>query len=182
MLDPVLLDWHGTADLDANLIADLIELRRILEPEAARLAADRATAGDLAAIGAAYERMEAAVGGQGDYVEADAAFHTTVLMASHNVFLIQLKDALLRLLRLGFTTTSRHPNAPASTLPYHASLLHRLEARDGTGAADAVHVLIERNLHHLRGVLGKDARKTASGTGMALTATPNGAKADKHAH
>ncbi|WP_159994196.1 FadR/GntR family transcriptional regulator [Roseomonas sp. 18066] len=156
LLDPQVLEWHGGSDLNHATLADLVELRRIIEPEAARLAAIRATAEDLAGIRLAYLRMEAALGDGEDYVLADAGFHTAVLLASHNQFLCQLRGALQQLLRLGFSLSSRHPNAAASTLPCHEALLLCLERRDGEAAAAAVHRLIARNLGHFRGVLGED--------------------------
>ncbi|WP_419897480.1 FadR/GntR family transcriptional regulator [Roseomonas sp. USHLN139] len=156
LLDPQVLEWHAGSDLNRATIADLVELRRIIEPEAARLAASRATAEDLANIRLAYRRMEAALGHEAEYVLADAGFHTAVLLASHNQFLCQLRAALQQLLKLGFSLSSRHPNAAASTLPHHETLLLCLERRDGAAAAAAVQRLIACNLEHLRSVLGED--------------------------
>ncbi|MFC3126446.1 FadR/GntR family transcriptional regulator [Pseudoroseomonas globiformis] len=157
LLDAEVLDWHSAETLDRNTIADLIELRRIIEPEAARLAARRATSEDLAGIRGAYRRMEAATVAlhqrPDDYVLADAGFHTAVLVASHNQFLCQMQAALSQLLRLGFSLSSRHPGGAASTLPFHEALLHCLERRDPDAAAEAVHVLIARNERHFRSVL-----------------------------
>ncbi|ONG56157.1 hypothetical protein BKE38_06525 [Pseudoroseomonas deserti] len=156
LLDPQVLEWHAGSDLNRATLADLVELRRIIEPEAARLAAHRATAEDLANIRLAFRRMEASLGSEQDYALADAGFHTAVLLASHNQFLCQLRGALQQLLKLGFSLSSRHPDATASTLPYHEALLLCLERRDGEAAAEAVQRLIARNLRHLRGMLGED--------------------------
>ena len=50
LLDPLVLSWHPDVGRDKSLIDSLIEARRIIEPEAAALAAMRATADDLARI------------------------------------------------------------------------------------------------------------------------------------
>ncbi len=158
LLDPQVLEWHSASDLSSDVVVDLLELRRIIEPEAARLAAVRATTEDLVVIRGAYQRMVASAAAAGpDYVLADAAFHTAVLMASHNQFLCQLRGALSQLLRLGFSVSSQHPNAALSTLPHHEALLLCLERRDGAAAAEAVQRLIDRNQSHFTGVLGEAA-------------------------
>lgn len=155
LLDPQVLEWHTAADIGREMVADLIELRRIIEPEAARLAAVRATTEDLVVIRAAYQRMAGtAAQAPEEYVKADAAFHTAVLAASHNQLLCQLRGALSQLLRLGFSLSSQHPDAALSTLPHHEALLLCLERRDGAAAAEAVHRLIDRNQRHFSSVLG----------------------------
>lgn len=153
MLDPEVLSWHASGQFSAKLIADLIELRRIIEPQAARLAASRATPQDLLAIRQAYEEMAQAVEGQGDYVTADAAFHSAVLAASHNQFLGQLQSALAQILKLSFSISSQHPGTARTSLPFHEALLLCIEARDANGAAAIVETMISRNDHHLQGMM-----------------------------
>ena len=47
-LDPDVLAWRSESEPDERFLADILELRRILEPAAARLAAERASAGLIA--------------------------------------------------------------------------------------------------------------------------------------
>lgn len=150
LLDPQVLGWFTHGNLDARRVADLIELRRIIEPQAARLAARRATPADLAEIRGAYERMVAAVEGDGDYVEADTAFHGAILAAAHNQFLAQLEGALEQILALSFSVSSQHPDSPRSSLAFHEALAARIEAGDADGAAQVVDTMISRNDQHLQ--------------------------------
>ncbi len=71
------------ADADPRHVA---ELRSALEAEAARLAAQRRTEGDLRQLDALLERREAAweSGAADAFVEADATLHMAVVAASHN--------------------------------------------------------------------------------------------------
>ena len=76
MLDPAVLSWHPNLSADIELVSGLLEARRIIEPAAA----------DLAAIGAAYLGMEAAIPHDMDLCcDADLAFHRGTVAASHNI-------------------------------------------------------------------------------------------------
>ncbi len=74
-LDPDVLRWKQAGDA-AALLRDTGELRRIVEPEAARLAAERAGPNDVRALRDALAAMESAAASpaRGGYVEADIAF------------------------------------------------------------------------------------------------------------
>jgi DNA-binding FadR family transcriptional regulator len=73
-------------------MAEVVEVRRAFEVEAARLAALRRTPDDLAALDGALATREAAwrSGRVADFVEADAALHTAVVAAAHNGMLAEL--------------------------------------------------------------------------------------------
>ncbi len=60
------------------------EVRFIVEPQGARLAAVRRNFADLAALDSAVARMRAADGDGAATVEADLAFHRALLGAAHN--------------------------------------------------------------------------------------------------
>src|SRR3954454_5721172 len=66
--------------------AHVRELRATLETSAAALAAVRRTEDDLVQLATAWERREAAwaSGDLDTFVQADAAFHLTVIAAAHN--------------------------------------------------------------------------------------------------
>src|SRR5881398_3488194 len=55
LLDPDVLAWQQRGAGSPSLLRALTEVRRSIEPAAAELAASRADAGDLAALGAALE-------------------------------------------------------------------------------------------------------------------------------
>ncbi|MEV6816522.1 FCD domain-containing protein [Micromonospora sp. NPDC051296] len=78
--------------LTDDRVVEVIEVRRAFEVEAARLAARRRTAEDLAALDGALAAREAAWrGGRvAEFVAADAALHTAVVAAAHNGMLAEL--------------------------------------------------------------------------------------------
>ena len=99
LLDAQVIRWRasyvsGQPSQDGQFIADLMELRRIVEPPAVRLAAIRARAADLDAIRSAFDAMRKAIEQQGDYVTPDLAFHGAILSACHNQLVPQLYGAL----------------------------------------------------------------------------------------
>lgn len=73
-------------------VAEAVEVRRAFEVEAARLAAQRRTREDLAALDGALADREAAwrSGRVADFVEADAVLHTAIVAAAHNTMLAEL--------------------------------------------------------------------------------------------
>ncbi|MFG2010627.1 FadR/GntR family transcriptional regulator [Micromonospora sp. NPDC048868] len=78
--------------LTADRMAEVVEVRRAFEVEAARLAALRRTTEDLAALDGALAAREAAWhdGRFDEFVAADAALHTAVVAAAHNGMLAEL--------------------------------------------------------------------------------------------
>ncbi|SCL16865.1 transcriptional regulator, GntR family [Micromonospora rhizosphaerae] len=73
-------------------MAEVVEVRRAFEVEAARLAAVRRTPADLAALDDALAAREAAwrSGRVDEFVTADATLHTAVVAAAHNAMLAEL--------------------------------------------------------------------------------------------
>ena len=145
LFDPDVITWRARAGAnDDGLIQDLMELRLIIEPNAARLAAKRATDEDRIAIRRAFKAMERAVSGHGEYVPADLAFHGAILTACHNQFVQQMQNALSAILRTSFELSSEIAGGPARSLPMHEALCVAIETGDEAAAEQAVLTLIER--------------------------------------
>jgi DNA-binding FadR family transcriptional regulator len=145
LFDPDVITWRARAGtLDPGLIEDLMELRLIIEPNAAKLAAKRATDDDRKAVRRAYKAMERAVAGHGEYVPADLAFHGAILTACHNQFVQQMQNALSAILRTSFELSSEIAGGPARSLPMHEALCIAIEQGDPETAEQAVLTLIRR--------------------------------------
>jgi GntR family transcriptional regulator, galactonate operon transcriptional repressor len=145
LFDPDVITWRARAGtVDADLIRDLMELRTIIEPNAAKLAAKRATPEDRVAVRRAFRAMERAVAGQGEYVPADLAFHGAILTACHNQFIQQMQNALSAILRTSFELSSEIAGGPARSLPMHEALCVAIERADPEAAERAVLTLIAR--------------------------------------
>ena len=127
--DPDVVAWHGRAGMTREFLRDLQELRRVVEPAAVRLAAERATPQDLAHIERAYAGMKDAIENGGDYVLHDLAFHQGLLRASGNRLLVQMSKALSALLRTSFEISTSKPDGPALSMPRHRAVLDAVVAR-----------------------------------------------------
>lgn len=143
-LDPDVLRWKQAGDA-AALLRDTGELRRIVEPEAARLAAERAAPDAVRALYDALAAMEAAATepGRGGYVEADIAFHRALLDAGGNRLLGSLGRAVEIALEHSFAISTQTPGAAEASLPGHRAIVEAVEARDPAAAAAAVLAIIE---------------------------------------
>ncbi|MBN3725455.1 FadR/GntR family transcriptional regulator [Burkholderia sp. Ac-20379] len=145
LFDPDVIHWRARAGtVDDALIQDLMELRLIIEPNASKLAAKRATDADRVAIRRAYQAMARAVAGEGDYVPADLAFHGAILTACHNQFVQQMQNALSSILETSFALSSEIAGGPARSLPMHEALCVAIENGDEAAAEAAALVLIRR--------------------------------------
>src|SRR4051794_9079825 len=143
-LDRDVLRWKQAGDATA-LLNDTAELRRIVEPEAARLAADRAGPKDIRALHDALAAMEAAAErpDRGGYVEADIAFHRALFDASGNRLLGSLGRAVDIALEHSFLVSTQTRGAAEASLPVHRAIVEAVPARDAAAAAAAVLSIIE---------------------------------------
>jgi DNA-binding FadR family transcriptional regulator len=107
LFDSDVLRWLLDCRMTPELVRQLCQLRIAIEPAAAALAAEAANAGAIADIAAAYHQMEAAAKGSTQAIEADIAFHLSVLQASGNPFYAQFRDLVANTLRASIGLTSR---------------------------------------------------------------------------
>lgn len=146
LMDREVIDWHGRVS-HLDFLEDLLELRLMVEPAAARLAADRASDAQLDELDEAYRGMAEHAPGlpevEDAFVAADLAFHLTLLQASGN----QLVEQLGRLLEAGLhhslEATSHLPGGVAATLPLHRSVLTAVRRRRPESAGRATKRLLD---------------------------------------
>lgn len=141
--DPDVVAWQSKAGMTREFLREVQELRRVVEPAAVRMAAERATDKDLAAIEAAYAGMKDAIENGGDYVHHDLAFHQGLLRASGNRMVVQMSRALGALLRTAFEISTSRPDGPATSLPLHRAVLDAVIARNAARAEKAALQLID---------------------------------------
>jgi len=140
--DPDVIAWKSKAGLTRDFLRDLQDLRRVMEPAAVRLAAERATREDLAEVEAAYQAMHEATEAGGDYVASDLRFHQGLLRASHNRMIVQMSKVLSALLRTSFEISTNRPDGPRHSLPLHRAVLDAVIAHNPGAAEQAILVLI----------------------------------------
>jgi DNA-binding FadR family transcriptional regulator len=146
LLDPDVIAWMFSGEPDAPLIAALFEIRGIVEPEAARLAATRRSPAQL-------ERMRLGLSGVAEHGFAtdtgrrcDEDFHLALLEASGNDFLISLMSGVATAIKLTTAFKQDRLPAPHGALPAHMAVFDAIEAGDASGARDAMARLVDRGL------------------------------------
>ncbi|SCE66285.1 DNA-binding transcriptional regulator, FadR family [Micromonospora viridifaciens] len=123
--------------LTDDRMAEVVEVRRAFEVEAARLAALRRTPADLAALDHALAAREAAwrSGRVDEFVETDAALHSAVVAAAHNGMLAELYASVGAALRSAVAQATGDALEPERYVD-HSRLVEAI--RDGDPARAAI--------------------------------------------
>lgn len=132
--------------------ADVMNVRLIVEPNAAAVSAANARPADLVGIRNAHELATASL--ETEAFEAwDGEFHKRIFESTRNDFLTTLHDILKAIrLRKNWLDMKRRTFTPERRLSYcdqHAAIYAAIANRDPTGAADAMHrhlLAIQHNL------------------------------------
>ncbi|MGW6837048.1 FadR/GntR family transcriptional regulator [Streptomyces sp. NPDC054949] len=141
LLDSDLLRWQGQGAADKNFLVNLGEVRSIVEPAAARLAAQRRDDADLAALTEALRLMAEAGTDTQASVEADLAFHRAMLAAAHNELLTRMEVVIEAGLRVRDHLV-HSADEWADPVPAHRAVMEALRDRDPDAAERAVQDLL----------------------------------------
>lgn len=145
LLDADVLSWMDNTDIHTDFLSQVGEARLIFEPEAARLAARRATAAQVAEIERAFLAMKSAAK-QADRIDADLAFHVGVLAASQNHVLQNLGAVIGTALRASFEISDRATENYDNTLDLHGAVLHSIRRQDEANARDRMFELLNKSM------------------------------------
>lgn len=116
----------------------LVEVREILEPEIAALAAVRAQEADRATMREAVAIMDRAGQDADAYVEADLDFHLALAEGAANPLILSLIDSIVGLLREQRLRIFQAPGGPERAQVHHKRILEAVERRDARAARDAM--------------------------------------------
>ena len=105
-------------DVGAGSILALCEARRILEPELAAFAAERASDAEVLAIRGQALTMERLAAAEQDFLEPDLQFHRQIALAAHNPVLARMMDGVNDLLMESRKITKEPGKAPRA-VRYH---------------------------------------------------------------
>ncbi len=140
----------------------LLEARRLIEVGAAELAAVRSTGAHLAELAVLLDAMREAARAHDTeaFVDADLAFHDTVVRATGNAFVPLLFEPFGRLLVESRRETSAVPEIRAHAIEHHARILDALTARDPDGARRAMDAHMTQTAEDLRTHVRASPRRT----------------------
>jgi GntR family transcriptional regulator, transcriptional repressor for pyruvate dehydrogenase complex len=118
--------------------AYLVEVREILEPEIAALAALRADEEEISTMREAVTVMDNAVWDSDAYIEADLDFHLALAEAAGNPIVLSLIDSIVGLLREQRLRIFRVEGGPDRGQHHHRRILEAIERHDAPGARSAM--------------------------------------------
>lgn len=156
MFDTDVLSWILNSKPSLSLLKEFTQVRVALEPQATALAAANATEQQLEAIESALQRMVDADEGLDDPLEADIAFHTTVLEATGNRFFAQLTDFISTALRVSIRYTNKIKGVPGADVQKHRDIYEAIKAGDIAGSEKAVRTILDEALELIDSQLEKD--------------------------
>ncbi|MFD4637624.1 FadR/GntR family transcriptional regulator [Lentzea sp. NPDC058436] len=142
LLDTDVMRWQTEAGSDQGLFGELTEMRVIVEPAAARLAAERASDADVEALSAALDRM-ASARDLAATVRADLEFHRLLMAATHNTFLTQVE----RIIAIGLAERDKlvHGTVEDDPVPSHREVVDAIRRRDPEAAYEAMRALVDKS-------------------------------------
>jgi GntR family transcriptional regulator, transcriptional repressor for pyruvate dehydrogenase complex len=145
-LEGLRVGWPARVELrrtDVNLL-DLLEVRKMLEPNAARLAATRANESQMQHIEEECSRIEKAADWS-SIAEHDLLLHTAIIEAAGNPILNELNNALTRLLRRSREITGASAPDCRQMIDHHRNIVDAILKGEGD---EAEHAMLE-HLHHV---------------------------------
>lgn len=149
VFDSDILRWYEAQGRGEEIMRDLIEIRQLLEPSAARLAAGRAQMADLRRIELAAQRMRDQAHDHLGYAAADVEFHMAVYAASHNALLQRFGRLVADFMRLTFDVQQRvRAGGPGGAIDFsddaatHAAVYQAITRGDAEAAGEAMLVVV----------------------------------------
>jgi DNA-binding FadR family transcriptional regulator len=142
LLDPAVLTWEAASDGFADTMGELFELRRLIEPEGAALAARRHDAAAAIAMQVAFDALAPHADAGPDALDVDIAFHLTILKAAGNRYLGALGAVIDTVIRSTARLALGRPGGIGYSMGLHRAVLDAVLARDEITARAAMHRLL----------------------------------------
>jgi len=143
-LNPLLIEWLPTEIVD-ELLQELHQMRVLLEPELAAMAATGITDETLARLGTEIERMSALEADPEAYLEVDHEFHMEICRAADNRILDRIMYSARWLGTASRRLTNEAPAGLRRATTQHTEIYEALVARDPAAARAAMRKHLSNN-------------------------------------
>lgn len=144
LLDPDMLAWMFMGEPDEQFIHDLFELRNLLEPKAAELAAQRRSADQLESMRDAIEGMRLYGLATSEGRAADQKFHSVLLAATGNAAMATLASSIGAAVQWTTDFKQRASSHARDSLSEHVAVFAAIEAGNAEAARSTMTTLIQR--------------------------------------
>ncbi|WP_113716550.1 FadR/GntR family transcriptional regulator [Arthrobacter dokdonensis] len=164
LYDPHVIRWRLASNGRIDQLRSLGELRSAVEPQAARLAAQRASLADASVLVSLSAQMWATGHDSNiaEFLKLDVLFHAKVLEASGNEMFAQLNSLVTEVLqgRIEHGLMPHIPNHQA--MEFHVDVANAIQRHDGDAAQMAMTRIVEQSMDEM-GVIWEDAQRPAAG-------------------
>lgn len=151
LLDPEVLCWLRESDMAVSIIEHLMEIRLIIEPEAAALASLRGTMEQFMAMTEALTRMSSGESLRSpESVQGDIDFHNLILSTSGNIFLSRLRDLCMVSVELVVRLTFERVEAVGPSIENHRLLLEAITSRQPDQARQQAQRVLGKTIQDLQ--------------------------------
>lgn len=171
LIDPDVLHWHFVNGATEDLLREVSEVRLVIEPAAASLAAVNRDNEDLEELNRLLQVMTAALGDHESYIEADLRFHRAILCATHNLLLSKLAGTVHEALIASRLVTVQVPGGPRTAAPAHAAVVEAINAADSSAAFAAMEALVKATWHDVETILNSSKSPSQERSLAALVGT-----------
>lgn len=147
MFDSDVLKWSFESTPSPEFLRSLFEVREVIEPNSAALAAKRATPEQIDEIEKAYYAMEEAEIGTEDVILTDIDFHMAILQATNNEFMVSLGQSIKTALMGLFRISSSEESEFVASLPGHKAVFLGIRDGDSERARFEMKSLLSKSVH-----------------------------------
>ncbi len=149
LFDADIMLWTLKSGHKITFFKKVTEVRRIIESEACRYAAERATPEEIARIQSWYEKLDATLDREESYnydryLDIDMAFHTSILNACHNELLAQIGHTMRQAVQMARKSDRDDIKAQRASLPHHDAMLAAIRGKKAQAAYDASQAMFEQ--------------------------------------
>lgn len=128
----------STLSTGSETLKEIFEMRHLLEPQIAAVAATRADQDEVLRMAEILEEQQQQLARGETGVDADTAFHFALASATHNSALIKVVSAVEDILRLSRDRSLQEPGRAERSLASHHQILEKVRTGDADGARQAM--------------------------------------------
>ena len=133
-----------------KMIKDLMEIRFLIEPSIAAMAAIRADETDIQNILTACENAEKLLLANKNHTEKDIAFHAAIALSSKNIVVPKLVPIINSSIPL--ISDSKEYTMRDETIEIHREIADAIAAHDAVRAHDAMYLHLIYNRKHIKSI------------------------------
>jgi DNA-binding FadR family transcriptional regulator len=155
LFDPDVLIWKSQAGNKLEFLQNIMEVRRIIEAEATKLAAERASTEDIERIRSIHHEMANTITNgtrysDEDFILIDLKFHMAILEACGNELIVQIGHTMRQALLTARQSDRHDIEAQKAVLPSHLMILDAIAEHDPVRAYKAAQEHIEHVWHDMQ--------------------------------